>query len=878
MLGWGLASAALAGIDVNGTVHATLADAVAAARTGDTLVFDGGTYEGGVQLDAIELTFEGNGSTLQVASGTEIVRLTGGASLTASDLTFAAAAARGIDGDSGAVLTLTDVTFRTALAVGNGGGVRLFGPAAVALTRVVFDHTSVGGSGANGLGGGLSVSVATGPVVLSDVTFDGTTAANRGGAIYALASAVDCVGCVFAGTSAVGEGGAIYGDGAPLTLEDSTFLATAAEFGGGGAIRTDGPLTVVGSTFCNTSAGGNGGAIFSTGAGGVVTASVFLDAATTAAGLGSVARLQSDAWTLAHNHFLSASGSTEAVSLQNATVDAVDNLFAFHDGTALALTGGGWAAGSPRYQAFFANGGDLVGAALDADDVLADPRLAGFADDGICGNDDLWPRFGSPLIDAGDPSLLDPDGGRSDIGAFGGPAAPLALFEDGDGDGADFLHDCDDADVRLRPGLLDDCDGLDEDCSGLADDDPSTFPTWFEDCDGDGQGDLGTAATQCEPPSAACDWLAWDPAVPEVAGDCDDADPAVFLGADERCTEADEDCDGIGGLDELGVVDGAPFFLDGDLDGYGDPLREVQACRAATGRAATGDDCDDDRADVNPGATDACGDDVDQDCSGVDGPPAEERAFWVDDDGDGYGDELALPVRTCATALAGAVENDDDCDDALDTVHPGATETCDGADQDCDDLVDDVGQPEVTYYGDADGDGFGDERLPQVSQCGRPPGFADRAGDCDDEDGDVNPDADEVCNGVDDDCDQAVDADDDDLAGGAEGWIDRDGDGYGACGADPACAPARRCALGPQPDGSEWVGNPDDCDDAATDVNPGTAEIPGNTVDENCDGRAASPPTAALPPDHGCNCDAAGGSPWPGLAGLALLALRRRRS
>ncbi|RME49773.1 MAG: hypothetical protein D6795_11205, partial [Deltaproteobacteria bacterium] len=34
---------------------------------------------------------------------------------------------------------------------------------------------------------------------------------------------------------------------------------------------------------------------------------------------------------------------------------------------------------------------------------------------------DLHLSSDSPLIDAGDPALLDPDGSRSDIGAYGGP-------------------------------------------------------------------------------------------------------------------------------------------------------------------------------------------------------------------------------------------------------------------------------------------------------------------------------------------------------------------------------------------------------------------------------------------------------------------------
>ncbi len=71
-------------------------------------------------------------------------------------------------------------------------------------------------------------------------------------------------------------------------------------------------------------------------------------------------------------------------------------------------------------------------------------------------------------------------------------------------------------------------------------------------------------------------------------------------------------------------------------------------------------DCDDADSSVFPGATEICGDGIDQNCSGEDLP-----CSVVDLDGDGF-DELS------------------DCNDLDDTVFPGATEICgDGVDQSC---------------------------------------------------------------------------------------------------------------------------------------------------------------------------------------------------
>ncbi len=71
----------------------------------------------------------------------------------------------------------------------------------------------------------------------------------------------------------------------------------------------------------------------------------------------------------------------------------------------------------------------------------------------------------------------------------------------------------------------------------------------------------------------------------------------------------------------------------------------------------------------------------------------------------------------------------------------------------------DTGQAEPAV--DADGDGY------------------DREVDCDDEDPQRHPGADEVCDGLDNDCDGFLDDEDPSLVGGASVYLDGDGDGYG---------------------------------------------------------------------------------------------------
>ena len=412
---------------------------------------------------------------------------------------------------------------------------------------------------------------------------------------------------------------------------------------------------------------------------------------------------------------------------------------------------------------------------------------------------------------------------------------------DADNDGYLVDEDCNDDDASIHPDAAEICDGIDNNCDDIIDEDATDAGTWYADTDGDGYGDEASSVTGCDGGTSHV----------EDSTDCDDTDPDVNPGATEVCNELDDNCDGLTDDEDSDVADPTTWYADGDKDGYGQDDYTTTGCEAPPGYAEVGGDCDDadgdyhpgaseddctdpndyncdgsvgyedtdgdgfaaceecDDADaaVNPDATEVC-DDVDNNCdTEVDEDTAEDASTWYqDDDGDSYGNADVSAVA--CDAPEAYVDNSDDCDDTSAEALPGGTEVCDDLDNDCNGEVDDQATDWTTWYADGDGDGFGAADY-SVEACDQPTDYVTDDTDCDDGDEDINPDADEVCDDADNDCDTEVD---EDSAIDAPTWyLDSDGDGYG----DPADGVAGCDEI------SGRVDNDEDCDDTSDAVHPG---------------------------------------------------------
>ncbi len=426
-----------------------------------------------------------------------------------------------------------------------------------------------------------------------------------------------------------------------------------------------------------------------------------------------------------------------------------------------------------------------------ADDGAADLDADGLADC-VDPDDDA-----DGILDGADncPVTANADQANFDLDPLGDACDP-----DDDNDFSADASDCKPFDPLIHPNAGEPCDGVDNDCSGVADDgavdlDQDGLPDCVDpDDDGDGVADakdncpvtanapqddldLDGQGDACDPDD--------DGDLSADAADCKPLDPTVHPGAAEVCNGKDDDCNDI-------VDDGSP---DTDLDGIADCL-----------------DTDDDDDQVLDGV---------DDCPLVTDPLQEN--FDLDPQGD-------------------ACDPDDDNDlspDAVDcqpknpSIHPSALEACNGLDDDCDGTPDD-GFTDLDLDGladcldsDDDEDGVADaiDNCPVIKNTDQANFDLDTQGDaCDpDDDNDLSPDgadcepfnpqvhpgALDVCNGKDDDCNQTID----------DGALDSDQDGLPNC-------------VDPDDDGDQVDDDKDNCPLVA---NGGQEDFDLDTTGDACD-------------------------------------------
>jgi hypothetical protein len=336
----------------------------------------------------------------------------------------------------------------------------------------------------------------------------------------------------------------------------------------------------------------------------------------------------------------------------------------------------------------------------------------------VRGDEDSYSGYHEPIYKAGDfppfAAALEYGKGRAifaghdqfigtDLDKYDNLEFGMNIFDwltplDNDGDGYSPPDDCNDNDPSIYPGASEICDGKDNNCNGEVD----------EEFDKDNDG-----YTTCN-------------------GDCNDNDPDINPGASEICNDnKDNNCDGYTDCSDSDCSTSSHCDHDKDDDGY-------------DSTAYGGNDCDDNDPDINPGASEICNDNKDNDCDGStdcsDSDCANNGHCDHDKDDDGYN----------STAYGG-----NDCDDNDPDINPGAPEICnDNKDNDCDGSTDcSDSDCSTSSHCDHDNDNDGYD------------GTAYGGDDCDDNDPDINPGAPEICeDNKDNDCDGSTDCSDPDCA------------------------------------------------------------------------------------------------------------------
>ncbi len=326
--------------------------------------------------------------------------------------------------------------------------------------------------------------------------------------------------------------------------------------------------------------------------------------------------------------------------------------------------------------------------------------------------------------------------------------------------------DCNDNDANINPEAVEICNGVDDDCDRIVDEEGNTY---YLDYDRDGFGNNEVTESKC---SASIDYVSDNT-------DCDDTNNLLFPGQkwyDDSdgdgfgnpavelvsCTQPtgyvldNTDCDDTNNL----LFPGQKWYDDSDGDGFGNNLAEQISCTQLEGYVLASTDCDDSSADVKPSASDICdatNNVINRNCNAADDSDLDCTDLCGDHDGDGF-----VPTGFTSDSVFCVFRflEEGDCNDNDAEMYPGNIETCDTKDNNCYDGVDDG--LTVTTGTDAG------ECQQGITVCQGTDGMVNTQVE-------VLP-TDEICDGLDNDCDGADD-------GADEDWFNQETIcGVGVCG------------------------------------------------------------------------------------------------
>jgi len=324
------------------------------------------------------------------------------------------------------------------------------------------------------------------------------------------------------------------------------------------------------------------------------------------------------------------------------------------------------------------------------------------------------------------------------------------------------------------------------------------------------------------------------------AGDADGDGVTVLAGdCDDNNADiypgADEACNGIDD-DCNKVIDDKDLDSDNHID---------EACDQYVGVLPI-DDCDDSDATTYAGAQEQA-DGVDNDCNGV----IDDGLSSFDDDGDCYC-TAAYCVGSINPACVQVLPGDCDDDDASLTpadLDGDGVSTCDG---DCDDGDATLENLDLDKDGDSTCQGDCDDNDPFLNLLdGDSDGYTTCEGDCNDANvslnlNDLDGDGATTCTGDCNDNDASLNASDDDSDGYTTCELDCDDndssltpadvDGDGASSCEGDCDDSNAAVENLDDDGDGVSTCDGDCDDNQPNAYPGNTEVPYNGIDDDCVG------------------------------------------